>query len=96
MFSASLSIASFDKKSGRGYHWTMSQGRLINCKSSGSGICICNWSENNNLSVFIFTCVFILLKYVTYIYYKKEHIQEILYDNVKIILGNYFVIFYLY
>ena len=32
MFSASLSIASFDKKSGRGYHWTMSQGRLINCK----------------------------------------------------------------
>ena len=43
-----------------------------------------------------FTCVFILLKYVTYIYYKKEHIQEILYDNVTIILGNYVVIFYVY
>ena len=39
---------------------------------------------------------FFLLKYVTYIYYKKEHIQEILYDNVTIILGNYVVIFYVY
>ena len=87
MFSASLSIASFDKKSGRGYHWTMFPGRLIHCKSSESRICICNWSENNNLSGFFFTCLFILLKYVTYIYYKKEHIQEILYDNVTIILS---------
>ena len=37
--------------------------------------------------LFFFTCLFILLKYVTYIYYKKEHIQEILYDNVTIILS---------
>ena len=42
MFSASLSITSFDKKSGRGYHWTMFPGRLIHCKSSESRICICN------------------------------------------------------
>ena len=42
-----------------------------------------------------FSHVFYSLE-VCYIYYKKEHIQEILYDNVTIILGNYVVIFYVY
>ena len=93
MFSASLSIASFDKKSGRGYHWTMFPGRLIHCKSSESRICICNWSENNNLSGF-FSHVFLfswsmLLKYI---------LQEGTYSGNFVWQrhDNFVVIFYMY
>ena len=73
MFSASLSIASFDKKSGRGYHWTMFPGRLIHCKSSESRICICNWSENNNLSGF-FSHVFLFFWSMLLIYTTRRNI----------------------
>ena len=81
------------KISGRGYLCTMSPGRLIHCKSSGSGICICNWSENNNLFVFFFHMHFYSLE-VCYLYILQEgtYIGNFVWQRHD----NFVVIFYVY